>query len=240
MILRANEERMVVVSDLHLGNPASHAASTFRSFLEYVRVEGFALCLNGDVVEMLQTRFSHLIREVLPLMTQISRLRREGRRVYYVVGNHDIYVEHFLDEWLGTAVCPFLNITSGGKRIRVEHGHLYDPFFAKSPAVYESLTRLGGYFLFMRPMFQPLPRSTARNQDARGGSGGDVVAALNHHRAAEALLRRGFDVVIHGHTHLKESVELGDGLYINSGTWMNGTYVEIDSGLVQLKQWTGR
>jgi UDP-2,3-diacylglucosamine pyrophosphatase LpxH len=52
----------------------------------------------------------------LPLMTQISRLRREGRRVYYVVGNHDIYVEHFLDEWLGTTVCPFLNITSGGKR----------------------------------------------------------------------------------------------------------------------------
>lgn len=107
---------MVVVSDLHLGNPASNAGPSFRSFLDYVRAEGFALCLNGDAVEMLHTRFSHLIREVLPLMTQISRLRREGRRVYYVVGNHDIYVEHFLDEWLGTTVCPFLNITSGGKR----------------------------------------------------------------------------------------------------------------------------
>ena len=125
MILDIAEDRLVVVSDLHLGNPASQAGKTFRAFLDYVRREHLCLCINGDGFEMLQTRFSRLIREALPLLGQISRLRREGGRVWYVVGNHDIYMEHFLDEWLVTGVSPFLNVTSGDKRIRIEHGHLY-------------------------------------------------------------------------------------------------------------------
>jgi hypothetical protein len=39
---------------------------------------------------------------------------------------------------------------------------------------------------------------------------------------------------------VRESVELAYGLYLNSGAWMSGTYVEIDNGLVQLKQWVDR
>ncbi|HWD71365.1 MAG TPA: UDP-2,3-diacylglucosamine diphosphatase [Actinomycetota bacterium] len=240
MIIRVAEERLIVVSDLHLGNPASHAGTTFRSFLDYVRAEGFSLCLNGDGFEMLQTRFSRLIREALPLMTQLSRLRREGRRVYYIVGNHDIYVEHFLDEWLGN-VCPFLNVTSGGKRIRIEHGHVYDPVFSRSPDFYESMTRLGGYFLFLHPDIYKAWDSVARSLDrqvrrVRGGKEGkDLVL---YQRAAAEVLRRGFDTVIYGHTHRAETAHLENGLYVNSGNWMHGgSYVEIDRGHVELKQW---
>lgn len=113
MMIDVTAERLIVISDLHLGNPASRAWEQLPDFLDYVRTERLALCINGDGFEMLQTRFSRLIREALPLMTHISRLRREGLPVYYVAGNHDIYVEHFLDEWLATRICPFLNVTSG-------------------------------------------------------------------------------------------------------------------------------
>jgi predicted phosphodiesterase len=150
LILDIAEDRLAVVSDLHLGNPASQAGTTFRAFLDFVRREHLCLCINGDGFEMLQTRFRRLIREALPLLGQISRLRREGGRVWYVVGNHDIYMEHFLDEWLVTGVSPFLNVTSGGKRIRIEHGHLYDPIFSQRPDLYEALTRMAGRFLFLR------------------------------------------------------------------------------------------
>lgn len=35
MILDIDEDRLVVVSDLHLGNPASQAGKTFRAFLDF-------------------------------------------------------------------------------------------------------------------------------------------------------------------------------------------------------------
>jgi UDP-2,3-diacylglucosamine pyrophosphatase LpxH len=242
VIINVAEERLIVASDLHLGNPASRAADSFRSFLDYVRQEGFSLCLNGDGLEMLQTRFSRLIQDGLPLMTQLGRLRREGQRVYYVVGNHDIYVEHFLDEWLATGVCPFLNVTSGGKRIRIEHGHLYDPVFSRSPNFYEALTRVSAYLLFMHPDVYRLWDSAARRLDRRvrrqAREPGEVTA---YHQAAADVLSRGFDAVIYGHTHRAETNQLTNGVYINCGNWVHeATYVEIDRGQVELKRWEGR
>jgi len=239
VIIHAAEERLVVVSDLHLGNPASQAGATLPAFLEFVRREEISLVINGDGFEMLQTRFSRLVREALPLMTQISRMRREGHRVYYVVGNHDIYVEHFLDEWLATRICPFLNVTSGGKRIRIEHGHLYDPVFSRSPDLYESLTRLAGLALFVRPDVYELWDRAAQVLDRRlRRSAQEAEEPITYHRAAAEVLRRGFDAVIYGHTHRAETVQLANGLYINSGSWVRAcTYVEIDNGTVELKQW---
>ncbi|MDQ4143751.1 MAG: UDP-2,3-diacylglucosamine diphosphatase [Actinomycetota bacterium] len=242
MIIDIAEDRLVVVSDLHLGNPASRAGASFRNFLDYVRQEGFSLCLNGDGLEMLQTRFARLIQDGLPLMTQISRLRREGRRVYYVVGNHDIYVEHFLDEWLTTGVCPFLNVTSGGKRIRIEHGHLYDPVFSRSPNFYEALTRLSSHLLFLHPDVYRMWDWAARSLDQRvRRRAHEPDEVTTYHRSAVEVLNRGFDAVIYGHTHRAETCQLAKGIYINSGNWLQGgTYVEIDNGRVELKRWEGR
>ena len=239
VIIDVAEERLVIVSDLHLGNPASRAASSFPSFLDYVRDEGLTLCLNGDSVEMLQTRLSRIMRDAVPLMTQISRMCRDGQNVYYIVGNHDIYVEHFLDEWFVLQVCPFLNVFSGGKRIRVEHGHLYDPAFLRAPKFYESLTRLSRYMLFVRPdIYQMWDPIVARlNQRLRRKPQGSEDSPIYHAAAAE-VLTRGFDAVVYGHTHHAEIVEFDNGLYLNSGCWMHGgTFVEIDSGRVELKTW---
>lgn len=239
MIIDIAEERMVVVSDLHLGNPASQAGSTFRGFLDFVRRERLCLCINGDGFEMLQTRFARLIREALPLLGQISRLRREGGRVYYVVGNHDIYMEHFLDEWLVTGISPFLNVVSGGKRIRIEHGHLYDPVFSQRPDLYEAITRMAGVFLFLRSDVYRLWDRAANRLDSRRRRSAEAAEGLVHYqRAASEVLRRGFDAVIYGHTHRPEVVELPEGLYVNSGSWVRGgSYVVIDRGHVELKEW---
>ncbi|MCG8425591.1 MAG: metallophosphoesterase [Proteobacteria bacterium] len=40
-----------------------------------------------------------------------------------------------------------------------------------------------------------------------------------YREAAQKLVRRGFRVVVFGHTHLAKRVELSGGLYLNSGTW---------------------
>jgi UDP-2,3-diacylglucosamine pyrophosphatase LpxH len=52
------------------------------------------------------------------------------------------------------------------------------------------------------------------------------------------ILRRGFDAVVFGHTHLAEMVTLPEGVYVNSGNWLSGaTYVEITKGELAVRTW---
>ena len=59
------------------------------------------------------------------------------------MGNHDIALEHFLTDVGRMRVVPFLSVTSGDKRIRVEHGHMYDDMFLRFPRMYYAFTLIG-------------------------------------------------------------------------------------------------
>ena len=232
MIIDAEEERLFVISDLHLGNPSSTARSRLVEFLDYARITGTSICINGDGFEMLQTSFTRLASDAVPVLNALRRLMRDGNRVYYLVGNHDISLEHFLEDWLFTQIAPFLNLRSGDSLIRIEHGHLYDPWFVRNPRTYELGARLAGVALLVHPdIYSAYAKVQVR---AAARHKGDPPYEV----AAGMLLSRGFDTVIFGHTHNPCDVELAEGQYVNSGNWLRGSsYVEIDQGKVQLKKW---
>lgn len=237
------EERLVVISDLHLGNPFSEASRSLSSFLDYVLEQDYHLIINGDGLEILQADLGTLARSTSSVAAGIRRLVEADRRVYYIVGNHDIALEHLLGSWLGENLRPFLNVRSGDLRIRVEHGHLYDPFFFKYPTIYEWVTRMAGPILRIRPelyevwiYYQRFKRWLGRHLKQSGRR----TQPTPFHEGAAMLLRRGFDAVVFGHTHKPEVVEMEGGVYINGGNWVKGgTYVEIDRGVLSLKRWEG-
>ena len=253
MHIEAAEDQLVVVSDLHLGNPASSARTRLVAFLDHVRDTGASVCINGDGFDMLQTSFSRLVTDAIPVLNRLKALQADGRNIYYVVGNHDIVLEHFLEEWSLCRLSPFLNLRSGDRRIRIEHGHLYDPFFTQSPRLYEIATRLARYALFAVPDTYALWADAQRRlQDARrrrvrrAGKADDddkrhiSLIGSPYHEAASMILRRGFDAVIFGHTHSAEMVTLPEGIYVNSGNWLSGaTYVEITKGELVVRTWGG-
>ena len=129
----ATEERMFVVSDLHLGNPGSTARGRLVGFLDHALRQPALLCINGDGFDLVQTSFPRLAGDTLPVMAGLRRLLDADLRVYYVVGNHDMVLEHFLSDLVFSQISPFLNVCSGDRRIRVEHGHIYDPWFSPRP-----------------------------------------------------------------------------------------------------------
>lgn len=240
MMIDAVQDRLLVISDLHVGNPYSAATRTLGEFFEFAEAGGYDVCINGDGFEILQARFASLASESAGVLRAIRRLIERGLSVHYVVGNHDIALENFLTAWSGIIISPFLNVTSGDVRIRIEHGHLYDPSFVKNPRLYEWLTRAAGPILHLYPDVYRLWSSfeSARQrvrQLARGGKGPANV----YHDAAAMLLRRGFDVVVFGHTHHPEDVAIPTGgRYLNCGTWLRGgSFVEIDRGQVALRRW---
>lgn len=251
MNIEATEEQLVVISDLHLGNPSSSARARLVTFLDHVRDTGASVCINGDGFDMLQTSFRRLATDAIPVINRLKALRADGRNLYYVIGNHDIVLEHFLDEWSLCPLSPFLNLHSGDRRIRIEHGHLYDPFFARSPNMYGIATRLARYALFAVPDTYELWASAQRRlQEARHrrsdrpGTADDndhrhvSLLGTPYHEAASMILRRGFDAVVFGHTHLAEMVTLPEGVYANSGNWLrDATYVEITKGELAVRSW---
>jgi UDP-2,3-diacylglucosamine pyrophosphatase LpxH len=178
VIIDAAEDRLFVISDLHLGNPSSTARTRLVEFLDYARITGTSVCINGDGFEMLQTSFSRLASDAVPVLNALRRLMREGNRVYYLVGNHDISLEHFLEDWLFTQIAPFLNLRSGGARIRIEHGHLYDPWFVRYPKSYEAGARVLGLALLVHPdVYSTYAKVQVRMAARRKGDPFDEVAA---------------------------------------------------------------
>ena len=236
MILHAEERRMVVVSDLHLGSPASRAAGHFPAFLDALPRDGeTALCINGDGFDLLQSSATALATRGFPVLRQLQELAAEGVRVYYVLGNHDIALEHVLFD-LPFVVAPFLNLRSGGRLIRIEHGHVHEPFYARHPGAYEMGGRVGRLAITARADWYELwSRAQQRVDDRRRRAD-----RYPHHVAAEALFRRGFDAVVLGHTHRPELRELDGGTFVNGGDWLRRrTYVTIDDGDLALHEWEG-
>ncbi len=242
-----SESRLLVVSDVHLGNRLFRARQPFIEFLKYALEHRFSLCINGDGVDIMQTSIMQISRDLAASTILLQKFVRQGLKVYYVVGNHDIVLEHFLDDWEIIRVVPFLNVVSGDSRIRIEHGHLYDDMFVRFPRIYEALTLLGGLALRIHPrVYHALDRSKefllSLRRSAKAtveGNEADFIPgeAPAFRDAAERVSRRGFDYVIFGHTHKIGSARIGKAaMYLNTGSWMfRPHYVEIVDGDVDLK-----
>ena len=153
MITNICEDRLIIISDLYLGNPACFSKRKIVEFLAYAADNDYNLCINGDGFDIAQTSFVRLAQEVPEVFKQFRRFEKKNLRVYYVIGNHDMVLEHFFEDWDLFTLAPFLNVTSGDLRVRIEHGHLYDSFFIKMPELYEIVTHIAGFFLNMTPWF---------------------------------------------------------------------------------------
>ena len=241
MITEIHSEKLAIISDLHLGNPFCKTKRRVIAFLHWAADHGYDICINGDGFEIAQVSFRKLAQDVPDVLHALKMIGKKGRNIYYVVGNHDITFENFLDDWGNIKMAPFLNVVSGQNRIRVEHGHLYDPFFVRYPRTYEFATWVGGLFLQVSPGLYSLWIRFEKLRSARRAKRGEVITgeSPSFALAAQELAQRGFDHIVFGHTHHVGEVDLGSGKrYFNPGSWMMGrAYVAIENGDIALRQW---
>jgi len=238
------EKKLLVISDLHLGNPYCKIRHELNDFCRYAKENNFSLCINGDGFDLAQTSAKRLTEQAPRMFYESVRLARDGLNVYYLIGNHDIMLEHFYEAWGDVNVLPFLNVWSGEKLIRIEHGHLYDPIYAQHAILHEVGTRAFGLLLGLFPeayrlqIWAERTLSRVRGDTKHGGITGEPI---EFRETAASLARRGFDTVVFGHTHHSGAIDLGDGKeYFNTGSWLvRPDYLEIDDGTISLKTWDG-
>jgi UDP-2,3-diacylglucosamine pyrophosphatase LpxH len=243
------EDRMLVVSDVHMGNRLHRTRRQFTDFVQFALDHRYSVCINGDGIDIAQLSLSLLVSDLTPSLGLFLKFWENDLRIYYTVGNHDIALEHFLTDVGRMKVVPFLSVSSGDKRIRVEHGHMYDDMFLRFPRIYYTFTLIGRIAIGISPKFYQALHAgndafVAFSEWALSGFGLFRKPApppdenwIKGERAcfregAEASGSRGFDAVIFGHTHFEGTATLSDGIkYYNTGGWFGDPYcVAIDNG----------
>jgi UDP-2,3-diacylglucosamine pyrophosphatase LpxH len=245
------EDRLLVVSDVHMGNRLHRTRRAFREFVQFALDHRYSIVINGDGIDIAQLSLSHLVSDLTPSLGLFLAFGENDLRIYYTVGNHDIALENFLSDIGRMKVVPFLTVKSGSQRIRIEHGHMYDNMFLRYPRIYFAFTWIGGMAILVGPRaYHALHKFNhgfvAFSEWVLSGFGlmkskKPIVRAngIEGERAcfrdgAEATGMRGFDAVVFGHTHFPGRYVLDGGTpYFNTGVWFTNPHcVAIDQGRV--------
>ncbi len=243
MITNVDESRLLVISDVHLGSPYFSGRWRTLDFFQYALENRYNVCINGDVIDIAQSPTRRLASDAPELFRVLKNMQKSGLKTYYVIGNHDIVLEYFLENWDIIQLAPFLNVASGEKRIRIEHGHLYDPVFYSIPAIYQWMTGFAGWLLNTAPWLYNfhlayLKLRYGKNPAKETNFETEGESFLD---AAREIADRGFDVVIFGHTHRAGIIPLTedkDKTYFNPGGWVGKPcFLRIEDGDIELVQW---
>lgn len=244
--IQANEEHLCVISDLHLGNPAFLKTDYLRSFLNHLSKKGSSLCINGDGIDLLQCSTRKLAKDLRSAVKSLKEfISRGSKKIYYVLGNHDIHSEPYLEEFGIFSFTPFLEVVSGGRRIHIEHGHIYDQRYHYFPKLYHNLAKILGKLLIISPklfhLFFKIEWFFHEWKNRRvNGHDSIMVDAHSNFSAARELFAKGFDIVILAHTHLHGLKVLENGkIFANAGAWTSDKthYLEIKKGSIRLREW---
>jgi UDP-2,3-diacylglucosamine pyrophosphatase LpxH len=218
----------VIISDLHLGSDNCQARALCQ-LLECITRHDLPtarLILNGDLfnsIDFRRLRKSHW--KVLSLLRKLS----DRIDIVWICGNHDGSAE-VVSHLLGVTVEEEFVQPSGGERILVLHGHVFDAFIDAHPV----LSFLAGCAY---DLLQRLDRTHSVARLAKQGSKTFLrCARAVRQKSVEYARRRGCTAVCCGHTHAAIADRRGPVAYFNSGCWteLPCTYLTVADGVVTL------
>jgi UDP-2,3-diacylglucosamine pyrophosphatase LpxH len=139
--------KVITVSDLHLPpvrtDVSGRSCQTLARHLE-AEAGPVTVVLAGDVVELLgfpEANATDILRAHEDLCAALSAVIARGGQVVYAIGNHDgdlawdVKAADAVREMTGAQLCLAADLIlgdlgdgSGGRKVRVEHGHQLDPY----------------------------------------------------------------------------------------------------------------
>ncbi len=225
--------RLAVLSDLHLGAKdrldrfarADEAEERLVSTLRELEREVDRVVLLGDIFETLRgvvpgTR-SEELNKALRAYPEIARRVLDDPRYTFIFGNHDLVARRTL------GAPEFYAVESKGRRALFFHGHQAD-WISRGEArlshvalwVSGLLERVGVGVTQWSDRYRHIPPAP----DQKG-----PITAIES-KALAIGRSMGADIVVNGHTHRAIRHDVGDQIYLNSGTCLLGNleYVLLD------------
>jgi len=203
------------------------------------------LILNGDIFDLWFDWKRTIIKQYFPLLKRLADFREQGCRLVYVSGNHDFWFNDFFTKYLGAEIVQTrYELEADGKKILVTHGDLYthnDRFYR----IFRRIIRLPlmkRIFAMIHPDWALKLGATISSISRQRSQNGNIylpkIAGLEQY-AQRQFLR--YDYVIMGHCHEPCLINYPDGVYANSGDWVNHySYIKVIDGNIGLYRFEPR
>ena len=223
------------ISDAHIRTDESHRARVLKKFLQENRSKMTDLYILGDLFEFWFEYNIVFPKDYFKTLAALYNLIEEGKKVHYIMGNHEVMIGSFLRNF-GFVVHPeFANVKIDGMQVYLAHGNkidrrLWTSLWEKllTSKINHALYRLVhpdiGVFLAQGIAF--LSRKQKRNPN---------LPKMFEDHAREMLKQA--DIAILGHSHIPAFKKYpGDKYYLNIGDWVsNFSYGVIDKGKPRLR-----
>lgn len=230
----------IFLSDVHLDDPASVKTKLVVRFLQEIASRFDKIFLLGDIFDVWPATTPYLLSRFSPVLDTFRKLVADGHELHYFEGNHDFHLGEAFSEGIGMRVYPDASeFRWGGKRVYVAHGDLGNPRELGYRA-FRYLTRRDWARAILRAapdrlVFRLGERSSklSRAYQKQLARPDEAKVRGIYRETAERIFRRGYDVVLMGHTHLPDDVTTVVGgracRYLNTGDWVTHfSYVEFD------------
>ncbi len=225
-------------SDAHIRDCESPRARLLIRFLNEYGSKLESLYILGDLFEFWFEYKVVFPKHYFKLLAVLYSLIQQGKKIYYILGNHEVLAGDFLKGFGFTVYEKEAVLTLKGKRILLAHGHRIDKRLWT--IIWEALLRsklnhrlyqiihpdLGIYLAQAIAFFSRKQRRSPT-----------LVENLERY----AITRLGeFDIVILAHSHIPTlKIFNKNKYYINTGDWVdNFSYLMIDEKMISLKFYT--
>jgi len=236
--------KSLFISDLHLGNVNSQASKVLNVFKEY---EFENLFIVGDFIDMTSMkRKFYWHKDHFTVIQKILRLSRKGVNVIYIIGNHDSYVRHLIENDrinLGDiTICnEYIYKSIKGEKIYITHGDQFDGFILTHPFLYwmgdkayEISIKINKIYNIFRKIFGYNYWSLSQYLKTKVKN---VIQFVSEYEkwANIKIKEKNCDSILMGHTHCAKII---DGKYYNTGDFVESfTYIiEQPNGDMLLKK----
>lgn len=232
-------------SDAHLGLGTKEEErlkeQRILTFLDFVQKDAQHLFIVGDLFDAWFEYKTVIPKGFHRVLTKLEDLVRSNIAVHYLAGNHDYWMGTFFREDLGikTYYEPF-DVTLNDKKIYIHHGD----GLATNDAGYRFLKKIlrSPLNIWLYSLLHPDIGITIAKKSSKKSrhytSTKDYGEQDGMRAFALKKIQEGYHIVIMGHRHQPEYEEIGNGIYINLGDWMQHfTYAVLVNDKVELKQW---
>lgn len=242
--------RACFISDLHLGcNKAE--VELIREFLKENEFE--TLYLVGDIIDIWRMKQAGFLKGSnsqghINVIQRLLKLSKKGTKIYYIYGNHDEFLSHFIDENNTFGNIEFhekvTHTTLSGKKYIVLHGHQFDfitlghPWLSKlGDHGYEFLIWLNKHYNKIRSRLGFSYWSLSKYVKNKVKKAASYIGNYSQSVSKYAEDHDCYGIIC-GHIHHAEMKTINNRHYVNCGCWTDlsscNAVIENDNGELQL------
>lgn len=215
--------RTLFISDVHIGSNGCR----IEDLLDFLKIHEFEyIYLVGDIIDgwELKNKWSWC-KEYNTFFQKILKYSRKGIKIFYIVGNHDEFMEGFADHNLGDIqiVMETQHQTLTGESIYILHGHQFDGIVSQAKWIqrvgsymYDGLININTIFNYFRKSlgFSYWSLSKAIKDKVKG-----AINYLNNYEAlvSDFAAKKGYQSIMCGHIHTPAIKDINGVKYYNTG-----------------------